>query len=72
MGMTDENIVAALEKRDRQMRRDVQAWRLRQYRYLTRTTPEQLRADRIARDKAVLKRGWIIPGEPPQQDGSGI
>ncbi len=70
--MSDEDIVEVLEQRDRKMRRDLEACRIRTYRYLTRTTPEQMRADRSAQDRAVLERGWIVPGEPPQQEGSGI
>jgi hypothetical protein len=59
--MPDDDIVAWLEKHDRQMRRDFKACQIKAYRYLTRTTPEQMQADMAAYDRAVLERGWHIP-----------
>lgn len=58
--MSNAELLRRLEEHDQLMRRNARAMLIRQYRYLTRTTPEQMEADRNEYNRRVLERGWIV------------
>jgi phage protein D len=70
--MTDLEIVAHLEQRERQMRRDKRAAELRWVRYVKRTPIEQQLAEAAEENRRGVARGWITWYGAGQMDGCGI